>query len=184
MEELSLLLGWLFRASNWLSDFVPQLEEARFGGHCGVAECRAVRPYSVWSVDYLELRKMVKVAYFQATALDAHVVGPECLCSILKEKTLSNEWGSRSLICGIRPTSSLFYGSFPRPPTYVGLLARVFVKEAAPERFNLIWGSRSKIGYVDPFQLFFHTIKEKSAYGIHPSTKPEQKGKAKPAKEG
>jgi hypothetical protein len=32
MEELSLLLGWLFRASNWLSDFVPQLEEDRFGG--------------------------------------------------------------------------------------------------------------------------------------------------------
>jgi len=27
MEELSFLLGWLFRASNWLSDFVPQLEE-------------------------------------------------------------------------------------------------------------------------------------------------------------
>ena len=37
MEELSLLLGWLFRASNKLSDFVPQLEEDRFGGHCGVA---------------------------------------------------------------------------------------------------------------------------------------------------
>lgn len=47
MEELNLLLGWLFRASNWLPDFVPQLEEDRFGGHCGVAECRAVRPYSV-----------------------------------------------------------------------------------------------------------------------------------------
>jgi hypothetical protein len=45
-----------------------------------VTECRAVRSYSLWSVDYLELRKMVKVAYFQATALDAHVVyvvGPE-----------------------------------------------------------------------------------------------------------
>lgn len=31
---------------------------------------------------------MVKVACFQATALDAHVVvvvGPECLCSILKD---------------------------------------------------------------------------------------------------
>lgn len=47
MEELSLLLGWLFRASNKLSDFVPQLEEDGFGGHCGVAECRAVRPYSL-----------------------------------------------------------------------------------------------------------------------------------------
>jgi hypothetical protein len=32
MEELSFLRGWLFRASNWLSDFVPQLEEDRFGG--------------------------------------------------------------------------------------------------------------------------------------------------------
>jgi len=31
---------------NWLPDFVPQLEEDRFGGHCGVAECRAVRPYT------------------------------------------------------------------------------------------------------------------------------------------
>ncbi|EEF27036.1 conserved hypothetical protein [Ricinus communis] len=34
-----------------------------------------------------QLRKMVKVACFQATALDAHVVivvGSECLCSILK----------------------------------------------------------------------------------------------------
>ena len=31
MEQLSLLLGWLFRASNWLSDFVQQLEEDRFG---------------------------------------------------------------------------------------------------------------------------------------------------------
>lgn len=61
MEELNLLLGWLFRASNWLPDFAPQLEEDRFGGHCGVAECRAVRPYSLGSVDYLELRKMVKV---------------------------------------------------------------------------------------------------------------------------
>lgn len=110
MEELNLLLGWLFRASNWLPDFVPQIEEDRFGGHCGVAECRAVRPYSLWSVDYLELRKMVKVACSQATALDAHVVivvGPECLCSILKYY-----FGElrRSLICGIRPTSSLFYG--------------------------------------------------------------------------
>ncbi len=47
MEELNLLLGWLFRASNWLPDFVPQLEEDRFGGHYGVAECRAVRPYSL-----------------------------------------------------------------------------------------------------------------------------------------
>lgn len=47
MEELSLLLGWLFITSNWLSDFFPQLEEDRFGGHCGVAECRAVRPYSL-----------------------------------------------------------------------------------------------------------------------------------------
>lgn len=47
MEELNLLLGWLFRASNWLPDFAPQLEEDRFGGHCGVTECRAVRPYSV-----------------------------------------------------------------------------------------------------------------------------------------
>lgn len=46
MEEFNLLLGWLFRASNWLPDFAPQLEEDRFGGHCGVAECRAVRPYS------------------------------------------------------------------------------------------------------------------------------------------
>lgn len=45
MEELNLLLSWLFRASNWLSDFVPQLEEDGFGGHCGVAECRAVRPF-------------------------------------------------------------------------------------------------------------------------------------------
>lgn len=35
----------------------------------------------------LELRKMVKVAHFQATALDAHVivvVSPECSCYILK----------------------------------------------------------------------------------------------------
>lgn len=34
------------------------------------------------------IRKMVKVACFQATALDAHVVivvGSECLCSILKD---------------------------------------------------------------------------------------------------
>lgn len=80
MEELSFLLGWLFRANNWLPDFVPQLEEDHFGDHYGVTECRAVRSYSLWSVDYLELRKMVKVAYFQATALDAHVVyvvGPE-----------------------------------------------------------------------------------------------------------
>lgn len=37
---------------------------------------------------------MVKVAYFQATALDAHVVGPECLCSILKD---SFEWMGKSL---------------------------------------------------------------------------------------
>ncbi|KAG5553333.1 hypothetical protein RHGRI_011263 [Rhododendron griersonianum] len=29
--------------NNWLSDFVPQLDEVRVGGHCGVAECRAVR---------------------------------------------------------------------------------------------------------------------------------------------
>ncbi|KAK4414739.1 hypothetical protein Salat_2580800 [Sesamum alatum] len=36
MEELSLLLSWLFRASNWLSDFVLQLEEDGFGGHYGV----------------------------------------------------------------------------------------------------------------------------------------------------
>lgn len=104
------MLGWLFRASNWLPDFVPQLEEDRFGGYCGVAECRAVRPCSVWSVDYLELRKMVKVACFQATALDAHVVvvvGSESLCSILK-----NYFGElrRSLIWRIRPTSSLFFG--------------------------------------------------------------------------
>lgn len=47
MEELNLLLGWLFRASNWLPDLAPQLEEDRFGGHCGVTECRAVRTYSV-----------------------------------------------------------------------------------------------------------------------------------------
>ena len=31
MEELNLLPGWLFRDSNWLPDFVPQLEEDRFG---------------------------------------------------------------------------------------------------------------------------------------------------------
>lgn len=40
---------------------------------------------------------MVKVACFQATALDAHVVivvGPQCLCSILK---FSDEWGIKSL---------------------------------------------------------------------------------------
>nr|DAD25530.1 TPA_asm: hypothetical protein HUJ06_026994 [Nelumbo nucifera]DAD25592.1 TPA_asm: hypothetical protein HUJ06_027056 [Nelumbo nucifera]DAD25644.1 TPA_asm: hypothetical protein HUJ06_027108 [Nelumbo nucifera] len=42
---------------------------------------------------------MVKVACFQATALDAHVVvvvGPECLCSILYYTT-SDEWGITSL---------------------------------------------------------------------------------------
>jgi len=44
MEELNGLQGRLFRASNWLPDFVPQLEEDRFGGQSGVAECRAVRP--------------------------------------------------------------------------------------------------------------------------------------------
>ncbi|KAI5664225.1 hypothetical protein M9H77_23548 [Catharanthus roseus] len=41
------------KANNWLSDFVPQLEKDRFGGHCGVAEYRPVRPYSLLSVDYL-----------------------------------------------------------------------------------------------------------------------------------
>lgn len=30
MEQLSLLLDWLFRASNWLPDFFPQTEEDRF----------------------------------------------------------------------------------------------------------------------------------------------------------
>jgi hypothetical protein len=47
MEELSFLLGWLFRANNWLPDFVPQLEEDHFGDHYGVTECRAVRSYSL-----------------------------------------------------------------------------------------------------------------------------------------
>uniref|UniRef100_A0A6N2NJ21 Cytochrome c assembly protein domain-containing protein n=1 Tax=Salix viminalis TaxID=40686 RepID=A0A6N2NJ21_SALVM len=44
MEELNFLLGLVLRASNWLLDFDPKLEKDRFGGHYGVAECRAVRP--------------------------------------------------------------------------------------------------------------------------------------------
>ncbi|GJY72986.1 cytochrome c biogenesis FN, mitochondrial [Tanacetum coccineum] len=38
IKELSFLLDWLFRAGNWLSDFI------QFEGHCDVAECRAARP--------------------------------------------------------------------------------------------------------------------------------------------
>ena len=66
---------------------------------------------------------MVKVACFQATALDAHVVvvvGPECLCSILYYLTIllrMNGELRRSLICRIRPTSSLFYGRDPSQGT-------------------------------------------------------------------
>lgn len=55
MEELNLLLGWLFRASNWLPDLAPQLEEDRFGGHCGVTECRAVRTYKPISYSIIPL---------------------------------------------------------------------------------------------------------------------------------
>lgn len=73
MEELSFffLLGWLFsRASNWL------LRPVRSASEVTVAwlnvEQSATEAKSL--VDYLELRKMVKVACFQATALDAHVV--------------------------------------------------------------------------------------------------------------
>jgi hypothetical protein len=38
MEELNNLLGWLFRASNWLPYFVPQLEEDRFRSSKGSVE--------------------------------------------------------------------------------------------------------------------------------------------------
>jgi len=54
MEELN---GWLFRASNWLPDFVPQLEEVR-GAWLNVEQSAR------------RLFRTSEVACFQATALD------------------------------------------------------------------------------------------------------------------
>ncbi|CAN1153245.1 hypothetical protein LINPERPRIM_LOCUS14574 [Linum perenne] len=59
MEELNFLLGWLFRASNRLPDFVLTSEDGQgslLPSHCTRCECS----HSI-------------------------AVGPECLCSILKD---------------------------------------------------------------------------------------------------
>ena len=124
MEELNLLLGWLFRASNWLPDFVPQIEEDRFGGHCGVAECKA-------PLQPLISRLFRTSEDGQGSLLPSHCT--RCACShssrprmpLFYTKILLRMNGElrRSLICGIRPTSSLFYGrdlSTPRNQITMG----------------------------------------------------------------
>nr|QKI31997.1 cytochrome c biogenesis FN [Ombrophytum subterraneum] len=63
-------------SSNWLQDFVRPARSS------GVTVARLNVEPSAPFVSYLELRKIVKVACFQSTALDAHVV--VVLCSILK----------------------------------------------------------------------------------------------------
>ena len=79
--------------------------------------------------------KMGKVACFQATALDAHVVvvvGSECLSSILKYG-----WGgAKNLLCKIRQTSIPF------------LIFMLFSLE------NSIWAERERLEFTSGIEVF------------------------------
>jgi hypothetical protein len=109
MEELNFLLGLVLRASNWLLDFDPKLEKDRFGGHYGVAECRA------------PLKRLISIFFRtsedgQGSLLPSHCT--RCACSHSSRLRMPlfytqiplrmNGELRRSLICRIRPTSSLF----------------------------------------------------------------------------
>ncbi|CAN0859606.1 hypothetical protein LINGRAHAP2_LOCUS7704 [Linum grandiflorum] len=59
MEELNFLLGWLFRASNRLPDFVLTLEDGQ--------------------------GSLLPSHYTRCECSHSIVVGPECLCSRLKD---------------------------------------------------------------------------------------------------
>ena len=88
MEELNFLLGWLFRASNRLPDFVLQLEEDRSGVTMAWLNVEQSAPTAFGRLFRTSEDGQGSLLPSHCTRCECShsiVVGPECLCSILKD---------------------------------------------------------------------------------------------------